>query len=249
MSTQDTPDHGNAQGSTSEISAPTSLPEQETLRQPKSRSALAVARQQAGALAYNWRNGLNASEIQVVRFVALYAHVHNTNRWSSRMEDLHLAASHAGLVHVEGGWASSRGEPMMYSRYDNPTLSVELDRTTHMSAAAWAWNVMGVTHLEFDYPRFDLENPYSCVDAYLWKSPQWTWAYWTCRVHDGDTAQDVSVRVLAEWKDHQKIPKSRRWSADELLDEQRLWAWSYRRPRVDAKYLSLAAATAGLRVW
>ena len=216
----------------------------------RGRTAHAVARQQAGWLSSGRTAGaLTASEVQLVRFAALYDHVRSFGDWKKRHDDLAAAACDAGLLNVDSGWAQYADEPIPWSRWGHPTVSDEADRKAFLLASAWAWYAAPRRRLSDATMRYDRENPCQLVDAYMWQSsPTWTWAYWCCHVHDGDTASGVTARTLAAWVTAQKIPRRKRWSTPDLMAAQHLWAWDRRQPRVDEQHLRAAAAELDMRL-
>jgi hypothetical protein len=215
------------------------------------RTPTTVARQQAGWLVSSGvANCLTAQEVQFVRFASLYNSFIGTDSWWKRPTDIAEAADIAGLVKVENGWALDEHQTAPYPCYNHPTVSDELERRAYLLTSAWAWNSdLGFPDAPAAPPAVDLTDPYDVVAAHMWRHcGPWAWAYWCCRIQEGDDAASVSVRSVTTWATVERLGRKTPMTPVELLERHSRWAWWERQPKLAPKYLAEAAKAAKIKL-
>ena len=217
------------------------------------RTPTAVARQQAGWLVSSRvTNCLSADDVQLVRFVSLYESFVGTDSWWKRPEDLLAAASVAGVFEVENGWVLDENDAAPHPEYGHPTIGDALARRGHLLVSAWAWDSqhrLGFLDVPMAPPSVDLHNPFDVVAANMWRnSGPWAWAYWCCRILEGDDAASVSIRSVTLWAAAQSLGRRTPMTPAELLERHSRWAWWQRQPKLDPKYLAEAAKAAKIKL-
>ena len=211
-------------------------------------NSFALARQQGRWLVNAGLTGsLLSADVQLVRFTNLYNSCIGTYQWFSRKTDLAVAASAAGLLEVGDGWATNALERPPTSVYGHMTISEEVRRQGQMLASAWAWEILSDLPGAWPLRSLEIRDPYSAIDAYIWhRAPALTWAYWCCRLKDGDDAASLSVRSVATWVALANVPRRTSVLPDVAHELQSHWAWAHRNLRIERKFLTFAAAAAGL---
>jgi hypothetical protein len=211
-------------------------------------NSFALARQQGRWLVSAGLTGsLLSAEVQLVRFTNLYNSCIGTYQWFSRKTDLAVAATAAGLLEVGDGWAIKAHERPPASVYGHMTISDEVQRQGQLLASAWAWEILSDLPAAWPLRSLEIRDPYSAIDAYIWhRAPALTWAYWCCRMKDGDDAASLSVRSIATWVALSNVPRQTSVLPDVVHELQSHWAWAQRNLRIERKFLTFAAAAAGL---
>jgi hypothetical protein len=94
----------------------------------------------------------------------------------------------AGVRYVDGTWVFVEEPP------PGPGRGVEVsDRVHHRAdvcADAWAYRIAVET-------RVYCADPYQAISSFVWShATGYSWAWWLCRLVDGDTAESVASRAL-----------------------------------------------------
>ena len=214
------------------------------------RSALSVARQQAGWLVSSRYAGvLSADEVQLVRFIILYSRYADEPWLEDHLKTLEHAATAAGLTETGNGWVINLSDGPQNSGTEMCVISDELWRKGNLIAMSWAWDCLHKLRPNTPLGHDQRSDAFQVVDAYLWsKCPHWTWAYWSGHIDNGDNAESVSVRSFQTWVTETRPSKRTRHLPEDLLSNHAAWAWNGRQPRVDPKYLKVSAGHAGIKL-
>lgn len=186
---------------------------------------------------------LNAREVQIARFSALYESLIDTDEWSERSGALASAAADAGLVFAGDGWDFRNGEGAPAATFGHLTVSDEVIRQGVVFASSW---------LQLEEPLLIVPYPasepvFNGLDRHIFRrTPAWTWAWWCARLRDGDDGHSVMSRSLAQWRLWRRPDRRHLWTPQELLAEHDPWALRLRMPRLDVKRLDEVCAELGV---
>ena len=166
------------------------------------RTTQVFAKQQAGTLVKDAKAGLlTRDDILLVRFVALVEHVqlaagYAFGIWELRDHDLREAAELAGLKLGKYGWEFIDGEPAPFWEFDHLIVATDVMRRGSLLASAW---ILDGPPLPGDWRK---RSRVELVDDLMWgASSAFTWAWWTCRMKDGDSPLTITSRALSRWND------------------------------------------------